>query len=81
MRERLLRLEEVTARLQELAREGSPGGGFRDAWAIERGLQLGAEVVFDVGNHVLRPGGAALAGHGGGRMRTLSRGAAGGGRG
>jgi uncharacterized protein YutE (UPF0331/DUF86 family) len=26
---------------------------FRDAWVAERGLQLGAEVIFDIGNHVL----------------------------
>jgi len=25
----------------------------RDAWARERGLQLGAEIVLDVGNHIL----------------------------
>jgi uncharacterized protein YutE (UPF0331/DUF86 family) len=55
VRERLLRLEEVVSRLEELARTGLAIERltFRDAWAIERGLQLGAEIVFDVGNHIL----------------------------
>ena len=26
---------------------------FRAAWAVERGLQLAAEIVFDIGNHIL----------------------------
>jgi len=26
---------------------------FRSQWVVERGLQLAAEVVFDIGNHVL----------------------------
>jgi uncharacterized protein YutE (UPF0331/DUF86 family) len=55
VRARLARLETVVTRLEELARAaGVPGRGdaLRD-WAIERGLQLGAEIVFDVGNHVL----------------------------
>jgi len=26
---------------------------FRDEWAVERGLQLGAEIVLDIGNHIL----------------------------
>lgn len=55
VRERLLRLEEVVTRLAELART-EPGAlqrSFRDAWAAERGLQLAAEIVFDIGNHVL----------------------------
>jgi uncharacterized protein YutE (UPF0331/DUF86 family) len=55
VRERLLRLEEVVSRLEELAQPGATasGSGFRDAWAAERGLQLAAEIVFDVGNHIL----------------------------
>lgn len=55
IRERLLRLEEVISRLEEL--RGLPPRqlreSFRDAWAAERGLQLAAEIVFDVGNHIL----------------------------
>jgi uncharacterized protein YutE (UPF0331/DUF86 family) len=55
VRERLLRLEEVVSRLERLGRRPLPGFGddFRDAWAAERGLHLGAEIVFDVGNHIL----------------------------
>ena len=55
VRERLLRLEEVVSRLEELARvePTPPRSSFRDTWAVERGLQLGAEIVFDVGNHIL----------------------------
>ena len=55
VRARLLKLEEVISRLEEIERAGvaTPGGTFRDAWAVERGLQLGAEIVLDVGNHVL----------------------------
>jgi uncharacterized protein YutE (UPF0331/DUF86 family) len=55
IRERLLRLEEVISRLEELrlAAPAAPPGSFRDAWASERGLQLAAEILFDVGNHIL----------------------------
>ena len=55
LRARLLKLEEVISRLEEIARTGAAAGSatFRDAWAAERGLQLGAEIVLDVGNHVL----------------------------
>jgi uncharacterized protein YutE (UPF0331/DUF86 family) len=55
IRERLLRLEEVISGLEELgrARTRVSGGDFRDTWAAERGLQLGAEIVLDVGNHIL----------------------------
>jgi uncharacterized protein YutE (UPF0331/DUF86 family) len=55
IRERLLRLEEVVSRLEELRRDDRDlfQRDFRNAWALERGLQLGAEIVFDVGNHVL----------------------------
>jgi uncharacterized protein YutE (UPF0331/DUF86 family) len=55
IRERLLRLEEVVSRLEELGRvaPATSRESFRDAWAAERGLQLAAEIVFDIGNHVL----------------------------
>ena len=54
VRERLLRLEEVVSRLEELQREGiDPRGDFRQAWLAERGLQLAAEIALDVGNHIL----------------------------
>lgn len=55
IRERLLKLEEVISRIEEL---GTPDPrtlreDFQHAWAAERGLQLAAEIVFDVGNHIL----------------------------
>lgn len=53
VRERLLKLEDVISRLEALARLPRPGqDDFRD-WAAERGLQLGAEIIFDIGNHIL----------------------------
>jgi uncharacterized protein YutE (UPF0331/DUF86 family) len=55
IRERLLRLEEVISRLEDLARldRQTFQASFRDAWAAERGLQLAAEIIFDIGNHIL----------------------------
>jgi uncharacterized protein YutE (UPF0331/DUF86 family) len=55
VRARLLRLEEVTTRLEQLAAVDARTlqTDFRQAWAVERGLQLAAEIVFDVGNHIL----------------------------
>lgn len=55
VRERLLKLEEVISHLEEIGRldPATMRLDFRDAWAAERGLQLGAEAVFDIGNHVL----------------------------
>jgi len=55
VRECLLRLEEVISRLEELRRLDARAlrEGFREVWAVERGLQLGAEIVLDVGNHIL----------------------------
>ncbi len=52
IRARLLKLEEVISRLEQL-QTVDIRRGFRDAWAVERGLQLAAEVVFDIGNHIL----------------------------
>ena len=55
VRERLLKLEEVLSRLEDLGRVDAATLrlNFRDAWMVERGLQLGAEAIFDVGNHIL----------------------------
>ena len=55
VRERLVRLEEVVSRLEELSRlePQRVRQDFRDAWAVERGLQLAAEILFDTGNHIL----------------------------
>lgn len=55
IRERLLHLEEVLSQLAEL---GHPDGAelrqdFRTRWTVERGLQLAAEISFDIGNHIL----------------------------
>jgi uncharacterized protein YutE (UPF0331/DUF86 family) len=55
IRARLLRLEEVTSGLEELRahRRDEQPENFRDTWAVERGLQLAAEIVLDIGNHIL----------------------------
>jgi len=55
IRQRLLRLEEVISQLEELAalEPAAIRESVRDTWAVERGLQLGAEILFDVGNHIL----------------------------
>lgn len=55
VRERLLKLEEIVSHLETLGpRDGrSLGGSVAAAWSVERGLQLGAEVVLDIGNHIL----------------------------
>jgi len=55
LRARLLKLEEVIAHLQELGPLSAEelDRDFRTAWAAERGLQLGAEAIFDLGNHIL----------------------------
>jgi uncharacterized protein YutE (UPF0331/DUF86 family) len=55
IRERLLKLEQVVSRLQQLSAlgVGDLREDFRTAWTVERGLQLAAEIVFDVGNHIL----------------------------
>lgn len=54
LRSRLLKLEEVVSGLQTLAaaHDATPSLQ-RDRWALERGLQLGAEIVLDIGNHLL----------------------------
>ena len=55
LRERLQKLEEIISRLEELscADRATLRTNFRDAWTAERGLQLGAESIFDIGNHIL----------------------------
>ncbi len=55
IRERLLKLEEIISHLEEIDR-ANPAMlrvNFRDAWVAERGLQLAAEALFDIGNHIL----------------------------
>lgn len=55
IKRRLLKLEEVISRLEEIGPQSSEllRRSFRDAWTVERGLQLGAETILDVGNHIL----------------------------
>jgi uncharacterized protein YutE (UPF0331/DUF86 family) len=55
VRARLLKVEEVIGHLLTLRElsQAEVEGDFRNGWALERGLQLGAEALFDVGNHVL----------------------------
>lgn len=55
IRQRLLKLEEAVSRLEELGRSDKTllRTSFRDAWAVERGLQLAAEILLDTGNHIL----------------------------
>ena len=55
VRQRLLKLEETTSGLEEVraARRASPESGLVDGWAAERGLQIGAEIILDIGNHIL----------------------------
>lgn len=55
VQERLRRLEEVVSELKELAQLDPDvrRGTLRNMWAVERGLHLGAELLFDIGNHIL----------------------------
>lgn len=55
VRERLAKLEEVVTRLAELARisEDEFARDYRQQWVAERGLEIAAQAVLDVGNHVL----------------------------
>lgn len=53
--ERLSKLREVVRELRELGEGGRETfvQSMRDRWAAERGLQLAAAAVFDVGSHLL----------------------------
>jgi len=55
LRERLAKLEEVVTRLREVARVGREDfeRDYRHAWLAERGLELGAQAILDIGNHIL----------------------------
>ncbi|HET9228179.1 MAG TPA: DUF86 domain-containing protein [Thermoanaerobaculia bacterium] len=52
---RLRRLEEVVTELRDLAKlaHADLRGSLRSMWAVERGLQLGIEILLDIGNHIL----------------------------
>src|SRR3712207_3394658 len=51
LRERVALLRETVARLRAL--RARPIADPSVEWALERGLQLAAQAVFDIGNHVL----------------------------
>ena len=51
LRERLAGLREALRKLDEL--RSRPAADVASEWAIERGLQVAAQSVFDIGNHVL----------------------------
>jgi len=55
LRERLAKLEEVIARLGEVAAVTRDDftRDFRRQWLAERGLELAAQAVLDIGNHIL----------------------------
>lgn len=53
VRARLVKLEEIITRLSELSADDSAQGDFRQTWAVERGLQLGSELLLDIGHHIL----------------------------
>jgi uncharacterized protein YutE (UPF0331/DUF86 family) len=55
LRERLARLEEVISRLQELTHlpRSEYLADYRHSWLAERGLELGAQAILDIGNHIL----------------------------
>lgn len=53
VRARLAKLEEIITRLSELSAGGVGETDFRQNWAVERGLQLGSEVLLDLGHHIL----------------------------
>jgi uncharacterized protein YutE (UPF0331/DUF86 family) len=52
---RLAKLDEIVQLLLELGAgdRSALKESLRDRMAVERGLQLGAELVFDIGNHIL----------------------------
>ena len=55
LRERLAKLEEVVDRLREIAVVDRDDflRDYRSQWLAERGLELAAQPVLDIGNHIL----------------------------
>jgi len=55
VRQRLLKLEETVSGLEQVitSRRTFRETELLDAWAAERGLQVAAETILDVGNHLL----------------------------
>ena len=54
LRERLAGLREALARLEDI--QSKPLADAIAEWAMERGLQIAAQRVFDIGNHVIAAG-------------------------
>jgi uncharacterized protein YutE (UPF0331/DUF86 family) len=52
---RLAKLEEVISRLSELASVDRDEflSDYRNQWLAERGLEIAAQAIFDIGNHIL----------------------------
>ena len=55
LRERLAKLEEVVTRLTQIARVTREEfrTDYRHTWLAERGLELAAQAILDIGNHIL----------------------------
>ena len=55
LRERLAKLEEVVSRLREVGAVTRDDflHDYRRQWLAERGLELAAQAVLDIGNHIL----------------------------
>ena len=54
LREKLLRLHEVVEQLAALStRDRAALADLPDRWLVERGLQVGAELLFGIGQHIL----------------------------
>jgi uncharacterized protein YutE (UPF0331/DUF86 family) len=55
LRQRLAKLEDVVGKLQEIAgvEHDDFVGDYRRQWLAERGLELAAQAVLDIGNHIL----------------------------
>ena len=55
IRDRLAKLEEVISRLESLRdiERDVFRSDFRNMWLAERGLELGAQSILDIGNHIL----------------------------
>jgi len=53
--ERIAKLEEVISRLESIRdiERDTFKGDFRNMWLAERGLELGAQAILDIGNHIL----------------------------
>ena len=58
VRRKLLDIEQAVSRLRTWAPSSAQelGTDFMLCWAVERGLQVAAEALFDAGNHVLSGG-------------------------